>query len=279
MLLLWDGLQVRMPDKMEIAVLDRGFIRLRGRGPETPSVEVRFGPERRAFRPHRDGRRILRAVGLPPDSLKPCRETWRGHVQGDLYTSSERMYLLRFREVQGIVAILFSAPPSLDMVREILASLAWIAPENWRCWRCYDIAFETPPGFGLVKAVFHPGRYCLSFAANRSVLLFDRLAPADIVLDAAPLDVWSQQYVEQNLGPGIQVIPQDDARVDLVRKPSLLYPMLPWLPGLKSSLRGRIRHTLNDNKILVLAVQGPLLPDEINCRIHDSYATIPSLQT
>lgn len=279
MLLLWDGLQVQVPDKMEIAALDRGFIRLCGRGPETPSVEIRFGPERRAFRPHRDGPRILRAAGLPVDSLRICRENWTGLVQGDLYASSERLYLLRFREAQGIVAILFSAPPPLDMVREIFISFAWIAPQYWRCWRCYDISFETPPGFGLVKAIFHPGRYRLSFAAHRSVLLFDRLAPADILLDTAPLNVWSQRYVEQNLGSGILTRAQSDVRVDLVRKPSLLYPMVPWLPGLRSSLRGRVRHTPSDNKILVLVGQGSPLPDEINRRIHDSYATIPSLQT
>lgn len=279
MLLLWDGLQVQMPDTMEIAVLDRGFIRLCGRGPETPSVEMRFGPEQRAFRPHRDGPRILRAAGLPVDSLRICRENWTGLVEGDLYTSSERLYLLRFPASQGIAAILFSAPPSLDMVREIFTSFVWTAPEYWRCWRCYDITFETPPGFGLVKAVFHPGRYQISMAANRSKLLFDRLVPADILLDATPLSVWSQRYAEQNLGPNVQAIPQDDARVDLVRKSSFLYPILPWLPGLTSSLWGRIRHTQIDNKILVLVVQGPLLPEEINRRINDSYATIPSLQT
>lgn len=277
MLLVWDGLEVRMPDMMEVAVLDKGFVRFRG--PQALSVDLRFGVEQRTFRPQRDGRRILRAAGLPTDSLEPCRQKWAGLIQGDLYTSSKRLYLLRFPASQGIVAVLFSVQPPADMAREILSTLGWTAPGHWRSWRCYDITFETPPGHGLVKAVFQPGRYRIFLAANRSTLLFDRLVPADILLDAAPLSAWSQQYAEQNLSPGIQVIPQDEARVDLVRKSSFLYPILPWFPGLTSPLRGCVRHALSDNKILVVVEQGPLLPNELIRRIYHSYAIAPSLQT
>ena len=60
MLLIWDGLQVQIPRTMEPVILDRGFIRLVG--PELPTVELRFAPEKRPFDPHKDPRRILRAA-------------------------------------------------------------------------------------------------------------------------------------------------------------------------------------------------------------------------
>ena len=50
MLLIWDGLQVQIPRTMEPVILDRGFIRLVG--PELPTVELRFAPEKRPFDPH-----------------------------------------------------------------------------------------------------------------------------------------------------------------------------------------------------------------------------------
>ena len=62
MMLLWDGLQVQLPETMEPATLDRGFIRLAGATP--PTVSLRFGPEKRPFDPQRDGRRLFRAAGL-----------------------------------------------------------------------------------------------------------------------------------------------------------------------------------------------------------------------
>ncbi len=43
----WDGLQVQIPEAMEPATLDRGFIRLFGA--ELPTVSLRFGPEKRRF--------------------------------------------------------------------------------------------------------------------------------------------------------------------------------------------------------------------------------------
>ncbi|HCU69185.1 MAG TPA: hypothetical protein DGF30_08175, partial [Desulfomicrobium sp.] len=70
--LRWDGLRVSIPDGMEPAVLDRGFIRLSRPdhglgtgGGQAGSLELRFGPEKSPFNPDRDGRRLLKACGLP----------------------------------------------------------------------------------------------------------------------------------------------------------------------------------------------------------------------
>ena len=55
----WDGLQFPLPKAMEVVELHRGYVRLAGEG---LSLELRFGPEKRPFDPHRDGRRLQRAA-------------------------------------------------------------------------------------------------------------------------------------------------------------------------------------------------------------------------
>ncbi len=269
MMLLWDGLQVRIPHKMEPATLDRGFIRLFG--PELPAVDLRFGPERRQFDPHRDGRRILRAAGLSQEPFEPCRESWSRHLQGNLHSSS-RLYLFQFRESRGVVATLFSVPPPPGLAEAIFTSLAWTPPNTWRRWCCYDITFETPPGYVLSKAVFRPGWFYLTFTKGSSVLTFDRLAPANALLDNMTLISWYRQHFHRDLGCGATILPRSDTEADLVKKPSLLYRAFPWLPGLCLPLRGKIRHVHEGNKILILTEQGTHVADAVSHRLHTSYA-------
>lgn len=273
----WDGLQVQIPGAMEPATLDRGFIRLFGA--ELPTVSLRFGPEKRRFDPQRDGRRILRAAGLAQEPFAACREPWSRHLSGDLYSSSSsRLYVLQCRESRGVVAALFSAPPPAAMAEGIITSLTWTSSDSWRCWSCYDIAFETPPGYELKQAVFRPGRFHLAFTKGRSVLRFDRLAPADVLLGDMTLSCWYRQYLLRDPGSQVTVIPRNDTAADCLRKPSFGYRTFPWLPGLRQPLRGRIRHIPEGNKILVLTAQGPHIAEAVYDRLHTSYAIIPSVK-
>lgn len=273
----WDGLQVQIPEAMEPATLDRGFIRLIG--PELPTVNLRFGPEKRRFDPQRDGRRILRAAGLAQEPFETCREQWSHHLIGDLYSSSSsRLYVLQFRESRGVVAALFSVPPPSSMAEGIITSLTWTSSDTWRCWYCYDIAFETPPGYELKKAVFRPGRFHLTFTKGRSALSFDRLAPANVLLGNMTLTSWYRQHLLHDPGSDVTVTPRSDTAADCVRKPSFVYRTCPWLPGLRQPLRGKIRHIPEGNKILILTAQGQYIADAVYDRLHTSYATIPSVK-
>ncbi len=275
MILLWDGLQVQVPHTMEPATLDRGYIRLFG--PELPTVDLRFGPEKKPFDPHRDGQRILRAAGLSQVALEPCIESWSQHLQGTLYHGS-RLYVVQFGESRGVVAVLFSAPPPSAMVESLVTSLAWTPLDAWRRWCCYDITFETPAGYILTKAVFRPGRFRLMFAKKYSVLTFDRLAPANTLLGNMPLLTWCEQHVWREFGTDVKIIPQGPSEAEFIQKPSLLYRALAWLPGLYLPLKGKIRLLLEDNKVLILTEQGPHIADAISHRLHTSYATTSSLE-
>jgi hypothetical protein len=276
MMLHWDGLQVRIPDTMEPATLDRGFIRLVG--PGLPTVNLRFGPEKRRFDPQRDGRRILRAAGLAQEPLAPCRKPWAGQILGDLYSCKDRLYVVQFNESRGVAAALFSASPPSDLAERIITSLGWTPFEKWRRWSCYDITFETPPGYELKKAVFQPGRFQLTFSKGSSVLSFDRLAPADILLGDMTLIAWCKQHLLRDISSETTILPRSGTEAECVRKPSFIYRFMPWLPGLSQPLRGKIRHIPEDNKILALTTQGRQMADVFYERLQTSYANIPPVK-
>ena len=274
-MLLWDGLRVQIPETMAPATLDRGYIRLVGS--ELPTVSLRFGPEKQQFHPHRDGRRILRASGLAEEPLERCREAWTDHLQGDLYCSS-RLYIAHFMKSRSLVAALFSAPPPPGTVEEIFMSLAWTPTASWRRWCCYDITFETPPEYLLSKAVFQPGRFRVTVSKGRSVLRFDRLAPANVLLGELTLTAWYRKNLYQEIGPEVTISPRSDTETDFFRSPSLAYRILPWLPGLHQPLRGKIRHLVEGNKILALTEEGPFAAEAIAGRLHNSYANFPAVK-
>lgn len=273
MKLFWDGLQLQLVHAMEPATLDRGFIRLVG--PDLPTVSLRFGTERSRFHAKKDGARLLRATGLPQEELRRYQEPWANTLAGTLHASS-RLYVFQFGESRGIIAAHFSTPPPAALVEDVFSSLAWSPPVAWRNWACYDIRFETPPDCLLDKAVFQPGRFHLTFRGGRNQLIFDRLAPADVLLDNMDLSTWCSRYFHRDAGgTGVSIHPRGETEIDIVRHPSLLARALPWLPWSGQPLRGKIRHIVDANKILILTELGAAAPADVSRRIHGSYATIP----
>ena len=273
-MLIWDGLQVQIPQTMEPATLDRGFVRLFGA--KLPTVDFRFGAEKGPFDPVKDGRRILQAAELAKETLKPCGEPWTDCLPGILYNSS-RLYVLQFRESLGIVAALFSEPPPPDMLQSLLKSLDWFPPGTWRRWCCYDMTFETPPDYTIHKTVFNPGRFHLTFINGPGKLVFDRLAPANVLLANTNLVAWCNKNQRYVFDSGITIISVSDTEADIVRKPSFLSQTLSWLPGLGLPLRGKVRHVLTENKILIVSAQGSEMTDETYQRLLTSYAITPSV--
>ena len=267
-MLIWDGLQVQIPERMEPATLDRGFIRLFGS--ELPTVDFRFGPEKGLFDPHKDGHRILRAAGLAKEILEPCSEPWIDGLPGILYTSS-KLYVLRFRASLGVVAALFSEPPPPDIVQTIFTSLNWFPPGTWRRWCCYDLTFETPPDYAIHKAVFNPGNFHFTFTNGSKKLIFDRLAPANVLLADTNLVSWCKENLRYASGD-TTILFISDTEVDILTKPSFLFRTLSGLLGHGLPLRGKIRHVLEENKILVVAEQGPKMTDASYQRILAGYA-------
>lgn len=268
--LRWDGLRCSIPAGMEPVILDRGFIRLAG--PDQAAIDLRFGPEKSRFDPDKDGRRILKASGLEHEVLTPCREAWARDFKGDLLCC-DRLCVLRFRETSGVAAVLFSTPPQPALLKDMMSSLAWTLPDAWRSWRCYDLQFETPPHAILTKAVFRPGTFHLEFAAGRSGLIFDRLAPANVLLAETPLHAWLKTFIQREHGRELFVTSVAAEQAEFGQQPTLARRILSWLPGSSGLIRGMARHDLEHNKLLVLTERGRPNPKPVFERLHSSYAT------
>jgi hypothetical protein len=272
-MLIWDGLQMKIPETMEAVALDRGFIRLFG--PELPTIEFRFGPEKQRFDPQKDGLRIPPAAALSTSTFQPCNELWVQSLPGSLF-SSDRLYLFQFNTSRGIVAALFSTPPPAGLVKTIFTPLNWFVPIAWRRWCCHDITFETPPHYTLAKSIFRPGRFHLTFTNGPRKLVFDRLAPANVLLENINLWSWCREHLDKGNHSSATLLSHSDREVEVRQNPSFLHRIMPWLPGLRPPLRGKIRHLVEDNKILVVFEQGPDMADATYQRIHTSYATTSS---
>ena len=268
--LRWDGLRLRIPAGMEPVVLDRGFIRLSGS--DQTAIDLRFGPEKSRFDPDRDGRRILKASGLEHEVLAPCNDAWTRDLKGDLLCC-DRLCVLRFRETSGVAAVLFSTPPRPALLKDMMSSLAWTLPDAWRSWLCYDLRFETPPHAILSKAVFRPGTFHLEFAAGRSGLIFDRLAPANVLLADTPLHAWLTTFLRREHGRELFVTSVAAGQAEFGQQPTLARRILSWLPGHAGLIRGMARHDLTHNKILVLTQRGRPNPKPVFEQLYSSYAT------
>jgi hypothetical protein len=269
MMLLWDGLQVAIPAGMEPVTLDRGFIRLAGR--DCGSVDLRFGAEKSPFSPERDGRRILRAAGLGSQRLLPFEETWVRSLPGPLYRAS-RLFVLRFSQLRGLVAMLFPAPPPPDLLQFLCRSLAWIPATQWRSWSCYDIAFETPPEYLLHQAAFRQGHFRLQFRKGGGLLVFERLAPADVLLDGQPLRSRFERFLPVGAKQGYAMIAGDDREIVISRRPGPFGRFLAMLGVHARPGHGLIRHVTEANRILILTEEGKPLSETDRQRLHASYA-------
>jgi len=274
MKLIWDGLQVQIPQKMEAAILDRGYIRLSG--PQGPTIDFRFAAGQRPFSAGRDGKRIQKAAGLVPEVLTECKEPWADALPGTLYHSS-RLFILQFQQTANIVAIHFSTLPPLSLVKELVTSLNWFPLTDWRPWSCYDIRFQTPPNYSLKTAGFQPGRFHLGFNSAGNKLIFDRLAPANVLLGKSGLIDWLRNNLPLAARSTTTLLAKSQTEVDFMQPASSLYKIFPWLPGLRQPISGKIRHVLESNKLLILSQQGRTLQEATCRRIHDSYASIPRL--
>ena len=274
MKLIWDGLQVQIPEKMEVAILDHGYIRLSE--PQGPTIDLRFAAGQRPFAADRDGKRIQKAAGLVPEVLARYKEPWADALPGTLFHSS-RLFILQFRQTASIVAIHFSMLPLLSLVKQLVTSLTWFPLMAWRPWSCYDIRFQTPPNYALKTARFQPGRFQLGFSSAGNKLIFERLAPANVLLGKSGLSDWLKSNLPDAARSTTTILAKSETEVDFMQPASSLYKILPWLPGLRPALSGKIRHIPESNRLLILTHQGKPLQEATCRRIHDSYASIPRL--
>jgi hypothetical protein len=268
----WDGLRADIPDGMEPAVLDRGFVRLAG--PDLPVLDLRFGPENTAFDPVRDGRRLLKAAGLD-GTLQPLRRGWTGRIGGRAFSNAEqdaRLFAVHFPDAGGVAAVLFSLPPREETLRRLLCSLAWTPPEAWRTWRCFDLAFETPPEATLAGASFKPGAFHLEFALRGSRLILDRLAPAGVILGEQTFTEWLEGFAGRRYDPGARVASDGPDLARFAAPEPLWRRLFPWLPAGPGNFRGRARHDTNANRILIVSERGRLMPTQDFDRIFTAYA-------
>lgn len=267
-MLLWDGLQVHVPAGMEPVTLDRGFIRLAGS--DGRGVELRFAVENSPFSPVRDGRRILRAAGLAQERLEICGEDWAAALQGSLYHAS-RLWILRFADPPGLAAMLFSTPPPDDLLRPLCRSLALTPATRWRQWACYDLAFETPPGYLLGAAVFRQGRFRLQFRKGGATLTCERLAPADVLLGGRPLRQWAEGVDPRWMASGEVMVADDGREITVCRRPGVFSRLLAAVGGRSGEGCMLIRHVIRANRILIMREEGRPLAGPERKRCQHSY--------
>jgi len=270
----WDGLRVEIPAGMEPAILDRGFVRLAG--PGLPVLDLRFGPEKKAFDPDKDGARLLKASGMTAAKLTPFSASWTGRLVGGIWaapSAEARLFVLHPTDRKAVVAALFSIPPQEALLRTILASLDWTPPDTWRSWRCYDLRFETPPHAVLGKASFRPGAFRLEFTLARSTLVLDRLAPAGVLLDGTDLKSWLEKNIRRVHGRALSITSNGPTEARFADPTSPWWRMLGTLPLNPGRIRGGIRHDEAGNKILILTERGRLIPAPDFERTFSAYAT------
>ncbi len=280
--LRWDGLRVNMPDGMEPAVLDRGFVRLArpghvpghgagSGGGQVESLELRFGPEKSPFDPDRDGRRLHKACGLPEAAffrVGPSRSDAPGFWAAP--EKSPRLFAVRMNG--GMAAMLFPTTPPPDVLQAAMASLDLTPPDAWRSWRCFDLSFETPPGAILGRASFKPGSFRLEFRLAGGGLTFDRFVPADVILGAADVEAWLARFLGREHGDGMTVTPQGAGQARFTSPVPVWRRVLPWLPAGSERIRGRARHDAETNRILVVTARGSSLSEAHFERVCSSYA-------
>ena len=268
MTLLWDGLRVDIPAGMEPAVLDRGFVRLAGA--DLPVLDLRFGPEKSAFDPDRDGRRLLKASGMDDRVLAPYRPSWACLADGGMWSAAgpdPRLFVLHFKSASGVAAALFSSPPAPGMAREVLTGLHWKPADAWRPWRCFDLTFETPPGAVLSRAAFHAGAFRIEFTLGRSAMVIERLAPADVLLAGADLATWLAARLRREHDALLTVVSDGHGRARFSRPVSPWRSLLPW-PA-EDRLSGCAHHDGQANRIFILTTRGRPVP------AHDFERTFP----
>ncbi|MBU4525034.1 MAG: hypothetical protein KUA37_08005 [Desulfomicrobium sp.] len=271
----WDGLRVEIPAGMEPVILDRGFVRLAG--PDLPVLDLRFGPEKAPFNPDKDGPRLLKASGIGDARLAPFRASWTRRLKGGVWaapSAEPRLFVLHPTEKKAVVAALFSAPPQAILLRSVLESLDWTPPDTWRSWRCYDLRFETPSHSVLGKASFRPGSFRLEFSIARSTLVFERLAPASVLLAGEDLEAWLEKKILREHARGLSISSSDPTQARFADPASPWRRILAGLPFNPGQIRGGVRHDEAGNKILILTERGRLIPAPDFERTFSAYATI-----
>jgi hypothetical protein len=269
----WDGLRVDIPANMEPMILDRGFVRIAG--PDLPVLDLRFGPEKAPFTPDKDGPRLLKASGIGDARLAPFRAPWTGRMGGDIWaapSAEARLFVLRSTEKKAVFAALFSTPPPTAILRTIVTSLDWMPPDAWRSWRCYDLRFETPPHAVLGKASFRPGAFKLEFSLGRTTLVFERLAPAGVLLADTNLETWLEKNVLRGHARRLCITSSGPAEARFADPVSPWRRILAWLPGNPGQVRGSARHDEAGNRILILTERGRPIPAPDFERTFSAYA-------
>jgi len=252
------------PALLEPAALLPGYLRLLG---QEQHLELRFGPEKRAFDPYRDGKRLQRGAGLAGTGLTPCRSSLVAALPGTLYGGG-RIYAYRLAE-GAVVAQLYSRAPELEMVASLVGTMRWTPPESWRQWSCLDLSFVSPPLIRLQAARLVPGTFTVTLRRRGSLVTLARYAPADVLLAGAGLARLAARLVTGFDGAEVRAI--DEGLFDFARPASPWAPLSAIFPGLGQGLRGRIGHDRRNNRILVVIERGRRLPQDDYQRLVESY--------
>jgi hypothetical protein len=266
-MLVWDGLQFPLTEAMEVVELHRGYVRLAG---EEQSLELRFGPEKRPFKPQRDGRRLQQGAGLAATGLDHLPQ--HQSLSGTLYGGG-RLYVYRLVG-GGVAALLYSREKGVEEVVAQVAAMQWTAEDRRRQWRCLDLAFVSPPQMTLQRARFAPGTFTVVLKKGGTEVTLVRLVPADIVLGGRGLAEAAPKLLSSIVTGGMEVINGDTLTLDFIRRrwgTPLLKPFFSWFG---KTFRGRVRHDRDSNRLLLVVERGRPLPPDDYQTILQSYVAV-----
>lgn len=248
----WDGITIRISEYMQVLTLDKGFLRVRIA--ENLTLELLFGAIGRNYNPQDHNRSICKATGTALADLHCESPPYRPENNYLLYRAT-RLLILHMRTQKAVLAAFFSAAPGEEFIREFLTNLRWADAKEWRSWNVLGITFETPPKFVLQSADFKAGKYRIVFRHARQQLVFERLAPADVILNHSTLPTWSAQYLRQNHGKEYNCIAQGDETIEAQPQPSLRDKLF----FLKNGRHHKtlLRHDVVENTIFICMLTAP----------------------
>ncbi len=130
-----------------------------------------------------------------PDAVTPVVFAWQAeyriHALAFYSMLSDRLFLIKIRTKLEEDAV--------DNIRRIFNSVRDTAPDCDRTWALYDLVCSSPPQFSLETYDLKSGHLRLCFQKGQSILQFDRLSLAEMLLKNRTLLDWYQEFFRKNL--------------------------------------------------------------------------------
>lgn len=266
--LAWNGVRVAIPPGWEPGRIGQRHLIVES---ETgPVMEIKWGRVRGRFLHRSHFQRLRKVTGAHGANARECRvpAEWKPALErfepsgfcwttGGAAATGAILYCPRSR-TGGLVQFFHSAG-DLGFLRPagaVLQSLRFHNDTGLVQWAVFDICAQLPERLSLVRHRFEPGRFVLSFAADRCRVDLYRWAPAAVLLKTCDLTRFANTVRE--LEPlQFQATEQPEMASVEGHSPAAagIGGRLAARFGLHSVCRARLWHLPERNRILGLRMQ------------------------